>query len=318
MRVFRGIPEHARTATVITVGNFDGIHLGHQALLALLVAKAKELDLPAGVLTFEPHPREYFSPADAPARLSSLRDKLLMLDSAGVDRVYVCRFNARFARLSAEDFIDELLVRRLRARHLFVGDDFRFGAHRQGDFAMLRSAGERCGFTVEAMPTLDIDGERVSSSTVRTALAAGDLERAARQLGRPYSIAGRVCHGDKLGRELGFPTANVRLPHHVPAVNGVFAVEVEGLREHCVAGVANVGVRPTASKRGRARLEVHLFDWNEDCYGVPVRVHFLHRLRAERKFESLEALRTQIAADALAARAWFTAQRNGSFVMTSS
>lgn len=295
---------------MITVGNFDGIHLGHQALLALLTAKAQALSLPAAVLTFEPHPREYFCPNDAPARLSSLRDKLLMLDSADVDRVYVCRFHAGFASLSAEDFIDELLVRRLGARHLFVGDDFRFGAQRQGDFAMLRAAGERYGFGVESMPTLEIDGERVSSSTVRAALADGDLERAARQLGRPYSIAGRVYHGDKLGRELGFPTANVRLPHHIPAIGGVFAVEVEGLRSHRVAGVANVGVRPTASTRGRARLEVHLFDWSEDCYGVPVRVHFLHRLRAERKFESLDALRAQIAADAKAARAWFAAARH--------
>lgn len=309
MRVFRGIPGHARTAKVITIGNFDGIHLGHQALLALLTEKAKALGLPAAVLTFEPHPREFFSPDDAPARLSSLRDKLLMLDSAGVDEVFVCRFNAHFAGQSPQSFIDDVLIRGLAVRHLYVGDDFCFGARRQGDFAMLQEAGARHGFGVESMPTLSVDGERVSSSTVRAALAAGDLERAARQLGRPYSIAGRVGHGDKLGRQLGFPTANVQLPNRVPALSGVFAVEVEGLRAQRVSGVANVGVRPTATRSNRARLEVHLFDWNEDCYGEPIRVHFVHRLRAERKFESLDALRAQIAADADAARAWFAAAR---------
>lgn len=309
MRVFRGIPHHAQSGKVLTIGNFDGVHLGHQALLALLVDKARELGLPAAVLTFEPHPREYFSPADAPARLSSLRDKLLMLDAAGVDLVYVCRFNARLAEQSAQAFIDDVLVRGLAVRHLYVGDDFCFGARRQGDFAMLQAAGARYGFGVEAMPTLDIDGERVSSSTVRAALAAGDLAAAARQLGRPYSIAGRVSHGAKLGRQLGFPTANVQLPKGVPALNGVFTVEVEGLADTLVPGVANVGIRPTAGDSMRARLEVHLFDWQRDCYSVPVRVHFLRRLRAERKFASLDALRAQIAADAAAARAWFAGRR---------
>lgn len=308
MRVFRRIPGHARTAKVVTIGNFDGIHLGHQALLALLADKAKALGLPAAVLTFEPHPREFLSPADAPVRLSSLRDKLLMLDSTGVDQVYVCRFNAYFAGQDPQDFVDDVLIRGLAVRHLYVGDDFRFGTRRRGDFAMLQAAGARHGFSVESMPTLSVDGERVSSSTVRAALAAGDLERAARHLGRPYSIAGRVSHGDRLGRELGFPTANLLLPQREPAVRGVFVVEVEGLRARRVAGVANVGVRPTAARGGRARVEVHLFDWNEDCYGVPIRVHFLHRLRAERKFESLDALRAQIAADARAARAWLDAR----------
>ncbi|MGD9871098.1 MAG: bifunctional riboflavin kinase/FAD synthetase [Thauera sp.] len=305
MQVHRGIPEQADSAAVLTIGNFDGAHLGHQALLALLTGKARELGLPAVVLTFEPHPREYFSPADAPARLASLREKLLLLDAAGVDRSYICRFDARLAAQTAERFIEDTLVRGLRVRHLFIGDDFRFGARRQGTFDMLRAAGERHGFGVESMPTLVLDGERVSSSAVRSALAEADLDHAARLLGRPYSIAGRVSHGDKLGRQLGFPTANIQMKHRRPALTGVYAVSVEGLAEQRIAGVANVGVRPTATSRGRARLEAHLFDWTQNCYGAHIRVHFLHKLREEHKFESLDALRAQIARDAQAAREWF-------------
>ena len=304
MRVFRGIPEHADSATVLTIGNFDGVHLGHQALLKLLTDKARSLGLPAVVLTFEPHPREYFSPADAPARLASLREKLLLLDAAGVDRTYICRFDARLAAQSAQAFIDDTLVRGLAVRHLFIGDDFRFGTRRQGDFAMLEAAGAQHGFTVESMPTLSVAGERVSSSAVREALAADDLAHAARLLGRPYSIAGRVSHGDKLGRQIGFPTANIQMKHRRPALTGVYAVSVEGLADGPVAGVANVGVRPTATSSGRARLEVHLFDWTRECYGAHIRVHFLHKLRAERKFESFDALRAQIALDADSARQW--------------
>lgn len=304
MQVHRGIPEQADTATVLTIGNFDGLHLGHQALLALLTEKARALGLPAVVLTFEPHPREYFSPADAPARLASLREKLLLLGAAGVDRTHVCRFDARFAAQNAQSFIDDTLVHGLGVRHLFIGDDFRFGARRQGDFAMLQEAGRRLGFGVESMPTLSVDGERVSSSAVRSALAEADLARAARLLGRPYSIAGRVSHGDKLGRQLGFPTANIQMKHRLPPLTGVYAVGVEGLAAVPIAGVANIGLRPTVTANGRARLEVHLFDWTRDCYGAHIRVHFLHKLRAERRFDSLDALRAQIAADAATARQW--------------
>ncbi len=304
MQVHRGIPEQADTATVLTIGNFDGLHLGHQALLALLTEKARALGLPAVVLTFEPHPREYFSPADAPARLASLREKLLLLGAAGVDRTHVCRFDARFAAQNAQSFIDDTLVHGLGVRHLFIGDDFRFGARRQGDFAMLQEAGRRLGFGVESMPTLAVDGERVSSSAVRSALTEADLARAARLLGRPYSIAGRVSHGDKLGRQLGFPTANIQMKHRLPPLTGVYAVGVEGLAATPIAGVANIGLRPTVTANGRARLEVHLFDWTRDCYGAHIRVHFLHKLRAERRFDSLDALRAQIAADAATARQW--------------
>lgn len=307
MQVFRGIPERATQSCVLTIGNFDGVHLGHQALLSLLTDKARALGLPAVVLTFEPHPREYFSPADAPARLASLREKLLLLSAAGVDRCHVCRFDARFAAQPAQAFIDDILVRGLGVRHLFIGDDFRFGARRQGNFAMLRAAGAEGGFGVESMPTLAVAGERVSSSAVRAALAEGDLAHAARLLGRPYSIAGRVSHGDKLGRQLGFPTANIQMKHRRPALGGVYVVSVEGLASGPVAGVANIGLRPTATANGRARLEVHLFDWTQDCYGAHIRVHFLHRLRAEQKFPSLDALRAQIALDSQTARDWLAA-----------
>ena len=305
MQVFRGIPERASQSSVLTIGNFDGVHRGHQALLKMLTDKARSLALPAVVLTFEPHPREYFFPASAPARLASLREKLLLLASSGVDRVHVCRFDSRFAAITADEFIDGILVRGLGVRHLIIGDDFRFGAKRQGDFAMLKTEGASHRFAVEAMPTLDIDGERASSSAIRAALADGDLAHAARLLGRPYSIAGRVVHGDKIGRTLGYRTANIQMKHRRPALAGIFAVSVEGLAPHPVAGVGSVGVRPTVTDAGRPTLEVHLFEWNRDCYGAHLRVHFLNKQRDEAKFSSLEALTAQIARDADEARAWF-------------
>lgn len=305
MQVFRGIPRRSLEASVLTIGNFDGVHLGHQALLRMLVSKARALGLPAVVLTFEPHPREYFTPSAAPVRLASLREKLLLLTAAGVDRVYVCRFDARLAAVSAEAFIDELLVAGLGVRHLIIGDDFRFGSRRRGDFELLTEVGARRGFAVEAMPTLEQDTLRVSSSAVRAALAQGDLAQAARLLGRPYSIAGRVVSGRKLGRTIGFPTANIPLRHRRPPLTGVFAVSVEGLAGTQIAGVANVGVRPTVADSLRANLEVHLFDWAADCYGAHLRVHFQHKLRDEMRFESLSLLTEQIARDAEAARTWF-------------
>jgi riboflavin kinase/FMN adenylyltransferase len=305
MQVFRGIPEHTAHASVLTIGNFDGVHRGHQALLQMLTDTARAYALPAVVLTFEPHPREYFSPSDAPARLASLREKLLLLAASGVDHVYVCRFDARLAALPADRFIDEILVRGLGVRHLIIGDDFRFGARRQGDFALLQACGASRGFVVEAMHTLDIGGERASSSAVREALAEGDLDHAARLLGRPYSIAGRVIRGDQIGRKLGFPTANIQMKHRKPALAGVFAVSVEGLGDEPVAGVANIGVRPSVTSAGKPTLEVNLFDWNRDCYDAHLRVHFLKKLRDETKFASLDALKAQIAKDADDARAWF-------------
>jgi len=304
MQVLRGIPERAAQPSVLTIGNFDGVHRGHQALLEMLVTKARAMQAAATVLTFEPHPREYFSPQNAPARLTSLRDKLLQLAQNGVDRVHVCRFDARLAALPADRFVEHVLVRGLGVRHLIIGDDFRFGARRQGDFALLEREGARLGFGVEAMPTLADGGVRVSSSAVREALAEGRLDDAAALLGRPYSIAGRVTTGRRLGRSLGYPTANIALRFRRPALGGVFAVAVEGLAGHRLAGVANLGSRPTVGG-DRPNLEVHLLDWAGDCYGTHLRVHFLHKLRDEARYDSLDALRAQIRLDERAARAWF-------------
>ncbi len=305
MLVFRGIPEQASTATVLTIGNFDGLHRGHQALLSRLTSHARRLGLPAAVLTFEPHPREFFAPDQAPARLTSLREKLNLLAASGVDRVYVCRFNARLAGLGAEEFIERLLVQGLAVRHLIIGDDFRFGKGRRGDFELLQRTGATHGFTVEAMHTLDFEGERVSSSALRAALAAGDLEHAARLLGRPYCIAGRVMHGDKIGRQLGFPTANVQLRRKRLPLAGVFAVTVSGIAERPLPGAASLGVRPTIAAGLRPVLEVHLLDFSGEIYGAHVTVNFLHKLRDEARYETLAALTAQIALDVEATRGYF-------------
>lgn len=304
MQVFRGIPERAAHPSVLTIGNFDGVHLGHQALLQSLVAQARACGQPATVLTFEPHPREYFTPDNAPARLASLREKLLLLAANDVDCVHVCRFNARFASLDADAFIARVLRQGLAVHRLIIGDDFRFGAGRQGDFALLQKAGARFGFDVQPMDTLSLQGQRISSSAVRAALAAGELPRAAALLGRAYSIAGRVVRGDGIGRRLGFPTANIQMKHRKPALSGVFAVWIEGLGPGPITGVANIGLRPTVTQANRPVLEVHLFDWDQPCYGAHLRVHFLHKLRNETKFPSLEALTAQIAKDAERAREW--------------
>lgn len=304
MRVFRGHARSLPTATVVAIGNFDGVHLGHAALAEKLVLAAREFALPATVLTFEPHPREFFSPATAPARLSTLREKLELLAASGVEQAMVCPFNAAFAALSAEEFIGCVLVGSLRARHLIVGDDFRFGAGRRGDFAMLESAGKSAGFSVAAMDSVLLDGERVSSSAVRRALAAGDMARAAALLGRPYMMDGQVAHGAKLGRQLGFATANIRIRHNPLPMTGVFAVEVAGLGDVSLPGVANLGIRPTVGGT-RPLLEVHLFDFDRDIYGAHISVRFVHKLRDEQRFSNFDALKAQIAADAAAARAFF-------------
>jgi riboflavin kinase/FMN adenylyltransferase len=311
MLVFRKIPEPASSPTVLTIGNFDGLHLGHRAMLERLVAKGRELGLPPSVMTFEPHPREVFAPEQAPARLTSMREKLNLLESCGVERVYVCRFDRRLASLAADDFIGKLLVRGLAVRHVIIGDDFRFGKGRSGDFAALEAAGRQYGFTCEAMHTIEVDGERVSSSAVRDALAAGDLEHAARLLGRPYVIAGRVVHGDKIGRKYGFPTANVQLRRKRMPLTGVFAVTVSGLDERQLPGAANLGVRPTLAEGMKPVLEVHLFDFDRNIYGSHVTVHFLHKLREERKFASLDELKTQIARDVADTRAYFSGLSHG-------
>ncbi len=311
MLVFRGVPEQATTSTVLTIGNFDGLHRGHQALLERLTARAKVLGLPAAVLTFEPHPREFFAPEQAPARLTSLREKLSLLERSGVDHVHVCRFNAALASLSATDFIERILVGGLSVRHLIIGDDFRFGRGRSGDFAMLQSAGVANGFGVEAMDTIDWQGERVSSSAVRDALEAGGIEHAARLLGRPYCIAGRVVKGQQIGRQLGFPTANVQLKRKRLPLSGIFVVSVSGIGDKPLPGAASLGVRPTLGEGLKPVLEVHLLDFADTIYGAHVTVNFLSKLRDEAKYDSLDLLKEQIAQDVTATRTYLANRQNG-------
>lgn len=297
--------RETRGGVALTIGNFDGVHLGHRAMLQRLAEKARELKLACSVLTFEPHPREFFAPAAAPARLSRLREKLELIAQSGIDRTHVLRFGAALAALPAERFIEEMLVEGLGVRWLLVGRDFRFGARRAGDFALLEAAAGRSGFAVEAMADVKVDGERVSSSRVRAALAEGDLAGAERLLGRPYVMSGRVAHGAKLGRTLGCPTANIVL-RRKPALSGIFAVEVELEETGTVRrGVASVGRRPTVKENAAPLLEAHLFDWEGALYGRHLRVAFRRKLRDERKYDGLEALRAAIAEDVRQAKAWF-------------
>ncbi|VVE40026.1 riboflavin kinase [Pandoraea iniqua] len=306
MRVFRGLPNaQSKAPCVLTIGNFDGVHLGHQALLARVRAAAAARGLPVCVMTFEPHPREYFSPDKAPARISNLRDKFEALRAHGVDRLVVEHFNAHFAGQSPEDFVRNIIVDGLHTRWLLVGDDFRFGAKRAGDIEYLREAGRQHDFVVQQMPTIAHDGVRISSSEVRAALADGNFERAHALLGRPYAISGHVVHGMKLGRKLGFPTLNIRIAHKHPALTGIFVVQVHGLADTPLPAVASLGLRPTVDDSGRVLLEVHLLDFAGDCYGKLVRVEFLQKLRDEAKFDGLAELEAAIAQDTREARAYF-------------
>ncbi|MBI4190688.1 MAG: bifunctional riboflavin kinase/FAD synthetase [Betaproteobacteria bacterium] len=309
MLIRRSIPAVADTPVVLTIGNFDGVHLGHQAMLARLTEAARELGVPSCVLTFEPHPREFFAPDQAPTRLTSLREKLELLERAGVERVQICRFNFDFAKTTAEDFIDRILRRSLGARWILVGDDFRFGARRAGDIVMLRQSQQRCGFDVHVMISVVADGQRVSSTAVRDALAAGDMTQARRLLGRPYSISGRVVGGDRIGRKLGCPTANVQMKHNRPPLSGIFAVEVHGVDGRVLPGVASLGVRPTLARDARPCLEVHLLDFERDIYGAHLKVDFLHKFRDEEKYADVETLKRQIAADVENARNYFLAAK---------
>lgn len=300
MQVFRHIPAAADAPVALAIGNFDGVHLGHRAILGNLRIRADALGLMPSVMTFEPHPREFFTPGAAPARLTSLREKLELFEEAGVARVYLCRFDQAFAAITAQGFMQDIL-RRLDARLILVGGDFRFGADRVGDVALLRDS----GFAVESVPDVTLDGERISSTAVRRALATGELKHAAQLLGRPYSLSGHVTHGDKLGRELGYPTANVHMLHERPPLFGIYAVKLAGVADEPLPGVASLGVRPTMKEAGKPTLEVHLFDFNRDIYGQHVRVLFLKKLRDEEKFPDLEALTRQIAIDEQMARDYF-------------
>lgn len=305
MQLIRGIhnlrPEHA--GCVLTIGNFDGVHRGHQAVLRQLQLKAKELGLPSCVMVFEPQPLEFFSPSTAPARISRLRDKYHAMASLGIDRLLCVKFDHHFAQLSADDFIKQVLVAKLNVRFLVVGDDFRFGIKRCGDFSLLHQAGEKYGFQVLSTDTLLHDEQRVSSTLLREALKTGNMTHVERMLGQPYTIHGRVAHGAKLGRTIGFPTANIHLKRLVVPLQGVFAVIVDVDNQKYTA-VANIGFRPTVNGT-RSQLEVHLFDFNGNLYGKRLQIEVCHKLRDEQKFESFAALQAQITEDARQAREWF-------------
>jgi len=288
----------------LTIGNFDGVHRGHQAMLARLIDAAEDLGLPPAVMTFEPHPREFFAPAGAPPRLSTLRAKLDLFRAYGVAITYVARFNARLASLTAGEFVTDVLENGVNAHWVLVGDDFRFGRGRQGDLALLRVTAR--GFSVEAMRTVEVAGERASSTAVRDALAKGDLARAAALLGRNYASSGHVGHGDKRGRGLGFPTANVAL-RRTPPLTGIFTVRVHGLPGGPRTGVASVGVRPTVKTDGKPLLEVFMLDFDETIYGRRITVEFLHKLRDEARFPDVETLVRQMGRDVADAREYFAA-----------
>jgi riboflavin kinase/FMN adenylyltransferase len=320
MQVFRGFHHPGLAPScALTIGNFDGVHRGHQAMLALLINEARHRGLASCVMTFEPHPRDFFAaragqPAQAPARIASLRDKLSELERCGVDQAVVLRFDQRFAAQNPQAFIDDVLLQGLHARYVLVGDDFRFGAKRAGDYAMLDAAGQRQGFDVARMMSYEVHGLRVSSSAVREALSTGDMASATALLGRPYSISGHVVHGRKLGRELGFRTLNLRFAHPRPAAMGIFVVRVHGLSDAPLPGVASLGVRPTVEDAGRVLLETHCLQWPaglgpEAGYGRVLKVELLHKLHDERRYPSLEALRDGIAQDRADALAWFDLHR---------
>lgn len=323
MRVLRGIESAARlraaaglpAGCALTIGTFDGVHRGHQAMLALLTNEARHRGLPSCVLSFEPHPRDYFArlagrPETAPPRIGTLRDKLAELERCGIDQVVVQRFDARIAALAPQTFVDRVLRDGLGARYVLVGDDFRYGARRAGDYDALDAAGAAAGFDVARMNSYQVHGLRVSSSAVREALGAGDMARAAELLGRPYTIAGHAIHGRKLGRTLGFRTLNLRFGHPRPAAQGIFVVRVHGLAAQPLPGVASLGVRPSVEDAGRVLLEVHCLQWPEELgseggYGRCLRVELLHKLHDERKYEGLPALRAGIEQDVADARQWF-------------
>lgn len=302
MRVKRDLSSAPDGPVALTIGNFDGVHRGHQAMLARLVEAAEDLRLPPAVLTFDPHPREFFAPDNAPPRLSTLRSKLALFEAYGVATTFVARFDARLASLDADAFVRDILERKLRTRWVLVGEDFRFGRGRAGDLAFLRNCAGT--FSVEAMRTVEIDGRRASSSAVRDALAAGDLPLAAALLGRNYTITGRVAHGDKRGRTLGFPTVNLPLRRR-PALSGIFAVRVHGLHGGAREGVASVGVRPTIADGGKPIAEAYLFDFGDTIYGRRITLEFLYKLREEMRFPDVDALTRQMQRDAAHAREFF-------------
>ena len=322
MRILRGFdhPDQAK-ACALTIGNFDGVHRGHQAMLALLQNEARHRNVASCVMTFEPHPRDYFAnvykqPDLAPARIATLRDKLNELAACGVQQCIVLPFNEKFAAQSPNDFINNVLVQGLGVKYVLVGDDFRFGAKRMGDYAMLDAAGTQLGFDVARMNSYEVRGLRASSSAVREALARGAMDEVAQLLGRPYAISGHVVHGRKLGRELQCPTLNLRFAHWKPAASGIFVVSVHGLHETPLQGVANLGIRPSLDPNdingGRVLLETHCLDWPaslgaEGGYSKIIRVELLHKLHDELAYDGMDALKQGIHKDCEDARTWFAA-----------
>lgn len=306
MELIRGLYNlrAAQRRCVATIGNFDGVHLGHQAVLTQLAARAATLQSPSVAIIFEPLPREFFHPASAPPRLTRLREKLMVLREHRIDSVLCLRFDAALAAMRASEFIDRILIQGLDVRYLVLGDDFHFGKDREGNFDTLRAAGSAYGFEVANMPTLEIEGERVSSTRIRQALTRGDLSAAEVLLGRRYCLCGRVRRGDSLGRKLGFPTANLALGWPLPPVQGIYAVEVSGLEREPLQGVASIGSRPAVHGTDH-RLEVYLLDFNDDIYGRHPCVALLQKIRDEAHFDSLSELKTQIARDVESARAYF-------------
>lgn len=307
MELIRGLhnlrPRHK--GCVATIGAFDGVHHGHRAVLAQLIAKGKELGLPSVVIVLEPLPREYFAPVEAPPRLTSFRERYELLKACGVDRILRVKFDAELSKVSAEDFIRDIFVGGLGIKYFVVGDDLRFGHERRGDFELLRREGEQHGFEVVATHTLKIEGERTSSTRIRQALQESKFALAEQLLGRPYSITGKVVVGQQLGRTLGFPTANIQLRRNRSALSGVYAVEVEGIGDTTIKGVANIGVRPTVNTTITAILEVHLLDFGEDVYGKTLRVVFREKIRDEKKFASLDELKDNIQRDVESAKTYF-------------
>jgi len=307
MELIRGIHNlRARhRGCVVTIGAFDGVHQGHQAVLSHLLEKSKKLGLPSVVVVFEPLPREYFAPEKAPARLMSFREKFRAFEDIGIDRVLRIRFNEFIRTMSAREFIEKIFVSGLGMHYIVAGDDQRFGHDREGDFELLESMGEQCGYHAMHTDTLGREGGRVSSTRIRTALEASEFELAEELLGRPYSISGRVIYGQQLGRQLDAPTANLRLYSYRIAMSGVYAVEVSGLGEDIMYGVANVGVRPTLGKSIKAILEVHLIDFDREIYGRTIKVIFRKKIRDEKKFSSLDELKTNIHKDIATGRQYF-------------
>ncbi|MCX2983213.1 bifunctional riboflavin kinase/FAD synthetase [Halieaceae bacterium IMCC14734] len=311
MELIRGLhnlrPHHR--GCVATIGAFDGVHHGHRAVLGHLLEKAQELQLPAVVVLFEPLPREYFAPTRAPARLMSFREKFVALKELGIDRVLRIRFDQKLQTMSAQDFISEIFVKGLGVRYIVVGDDLRFGHDREGDYWMMKAQGEQFGYETMHTSTLGFSGTRVSSTRIREALEKSDFALAEELLGRPYAITGKVVYGEQVGRSFGAPTANMELHRLRPPLAGVYAVEVRGAlagaADKLVAGVANVGTRPTVNDSIRANLEVHLLDFDADLYGRTIQVIFRHKLRDEHKFESLDLLKQQIHKDLAQGREFF-------------